>query len=77
MMSSLPAVGKIDFEAIRSIQLTVGLLSHRVPIVLCLMVGAVSTIMPTATISADSSPRSKLVRDPVKLVCDTNSGIYY
>ena len=62
--SNLPAVGNIDLDAIRSIQPTVGLLSHIVPSVLCFTACASDNMIPTASTSAASS-RSEFVIHPL------------
>jgi hypothetical protein len=64
--SNRPAVRNIDLDAIWSIQLIVGLLSHSVIRVWCLMTGASSKMTPTAITYAASS-KSELVMDPVGL----------
>jgi len=65
-------VGDLDFEAIRSIQLTVGVLSHRVPSGACFTVGALERATPTANTSAANS-RSELVSRPDGLSSDITS----
>ena len=65
-LSSPPAVGYIDLDAMRSIQPTVGLLSHSVPSVLCFIAGASDRMTPTASTSAASS-RSEFVIHPLGL----------
>ena len=69
--SRRPAVGDFDFEAILSIQLTVGVLSHSVPRGVCLEVHCANAI-PTARTSAASS-RSELVSRPFGVSTETTS----
>ncbi len=59
-------MGDLDLDAMRSIQLTVGVLSHNVLRGACLACGAFSNAMPTANTSAVSS-RSELVIFPAEL----------
>ena len=67
---SHPTVGVLALDAIFSTQLTVGVLSHRVPSGACLMQGALSKITPMAKTSAASS-RSELVIPPFGLSSET------
>ncbi len=53
--------GDLDFDAMQSIQLTVGVLSHRVPSAACFTFGAPVRATPTANTSAASS-KSEFVR---------------
>ena len=69
---SRPAVGVFAFDAIFSTQLTVGVLSHSVPIGACLIQGPLSRMTPTANTSAASS-RSELVRLPLGLLSEITS----
>ena len=61
--SRQPAVGDLDFDAMQSIQLMVGELSHRVPSAACFTLGALVRATPTASTSAASS-KSEFVRQP-------------
>jgi hypothetical protein len=65
-------VGPLAFNAIFSIQLTVGVLSHNVPSGTCLTFGATASATPTAMTSAASS-RLEFVRHPSGLLSDTTS----
>jgi hypothetical protein len=65
-------VGDTDFEAILSIQLTVGVLSQRVPIGSHLVCGAFARRIPMANTSAASS-RSELVSLPWGRSSETTS----
>ena len=69
---SRPAVGVFAFDAIFSTQLTVGVLSHSVPIGACLIQGPLSRMTPTANTSAASSG-SELVRLPLGLLSEITS----
>jgi len=69
---SLPAVGVLDFDAIFSIQLTVGVLSQSVPSGSCLITGASDRMTPIPRTSAASS-RSEFVSRPPGLSNDTTS----
>ena len=70
--SRRPAVGDLDFDAMRSIQLTVGVLSHRVPSAACFTFGAPVRATPTANTSAASS-KSEFVRRPCGLSIEITS----
>jgi hypothetical protein len=63
-------VGRLALEAIFSIQLTIGVLSHNVPSGTCLTVRAAASAIPTAMTSAASS-RSEFVRRPSGLSSET------
>jgi hypothetical protein len=65
-----PAVGPLALEAIFSIQLTVGVLSHNVPSSTCLTVGATASAILTAMTSAANS-RLEFVRRPSGLLLET------
>jgi hypothetical protein len=65
-------VGPWALDAIFSIQLTVGVLSHNVPSGTCLTFGATASATPTAMTSAANS-RSEFVRRPFGLSSDTTS----
>ncbi len=66
-----PAVGDLDFDAMLSTQLTVGVLSQRVPSGVCLEFIR-SNATPTARTSAASS-KSEFVRRPLGFSTDTTS----
>jgi len=67
----LPAVGDLDFDAILSTHLTIGMLLHRVPSGVCLeFICANAT--PTARTSASSS-KSEFVSRPLGVSTDTTS----
>jgi len=70
--SRRPAVGDLDFDAILSIQLTVGVLSHNVPNGTCLVFVMRSNAIPTARTSAANS-RSEFVRRPCGVSSETTS----
>ena len=65
-------MGPLALDAILSIQLTVGVLSHSVPNGICFTSGAVASNTPTARTSAASS-RSEFVRRPSGLSSETTS----
>ncbi len=65
-------MGDLDFDAIWSIQLTVGVLSHRVPRGACFILGAPVSATPTAITSATNS-RSEFVRQPRGLSSEITS----
>jgi hypothetical protein len=67
-------VGVLALDAIFSTQLTVGVLSQRVPRGACLMFGACSKITPIANTSAANS-RSELVMPPCGLASVTTSNV--
>jgi hypothetical protein len=67
-----PAVGPLAFDAIFSIQLTIGVLLHSVPSGTCLTLGATASAIPTAMTSAANS-RSEFVRRPSGLLSETTS----
>jgi hypothetical protein len=71
---SRPAVGVLALEAIFSTQLTVGVLSQRVPSGACRMLGACSNIIPMAKTAAANS-RSELVMEPAGLASDTTAEV--
>lgn len=64
-------MGDFDFDAILSIQLTVGVLSHSVPNGVCFVPHRLKAT-PTASTSAASS-RSELVSRPLGVSIDTTS----
>ena len=70
--SSRPETADFDFDAILSIHPMVGVLSLSVPSATCLIVAALSMMIPTANTSAASS-RSELVIVPVGLSSETTS----
>ncbi len=65
-------MGDLDFEAILSIQLTVGVLLHSVPRGACFTPGALDMATPIANTSAANS-RSEFVRRPDGLSSEITS----